>query len=646
MVSGGVNELIWHFAGYLRLTLEENGVPGIVYHGAGTHRVAGDEGSDHAHGRAHERPEHVASSRLGFFDFAAPPAYHWHQRPIGKFSHAPAIHVHLPNIVPHKVWIPTLPPAGGGDTHLPVPVTYHGGGDQNLIYVSQVNWLINNNNVNAPSNVVAQNDDHAAKALGWMLHEAAGPSFDSALQPDGVDTTSLQNWVNARDDHASQAYGPDIHNVQCGTTVNGVFEGNVGAEVHQPTNDVINNAIATLNQGFAGQLPAPTGDGATESVHTVSVGSNILANVAVLANLDGLSASMVIGGDFYQTSAIIQTNVFNEQDHINVGSVGGSGTSISIGSNTIQNIADFEKDPPTLTSATGTTPSGLDWSVDVLHGSLLDVHSLVQTNYLSNNDVVYQTTSTGISEVITGGNDLLNSSLQTFLSKYDLIIVEGNYHQDDLIYQTNVVLNSNFITFDGGAGTHTVSGGQNTVVNDASITDIGAKDFQPMTQWSQGMVQELENNQSSVEASLIAGVFPGLSGTARVLIVTGDYYDINYISQTNVLSDANVVKLAGGGTQIVVSGHDQVVNAASIIDGISLNTPYLHGTPYNDMILIQTNIISDGEKITGNNPNQLAPELVAFTQPTDASPHGPCAGGASADLHHHYHSDIMSGILH
>jgi len=381
-------------------------------------------------------------------------------------------------------------------------------------------------------------------------------------------------------------------------------------------------------------------------VHTVSVGSNILVNAAVLANLDGLTASLVIGGDFYQTSAIIQTNVFNEQDHINVGSVGGSGTSISIGSNTIQNIADFEKDPPTLTSATGTTPSGLDWTVDVLHGSLLDVHSLVQTNYLSNNDVVYQTTSTGISEVITGGNDLLNSSLQTFLSNYDLIIVEGNYHQDDLIYQTNIVLNSNFITFDGGAGTHTVSGGQNTVVNDASITDIGAKDFQPMTQWSQGMVQELENNQSSVEASLIAGVFPGLSGTAHVLIVTGDYYDINYISQTNVLSDANVVKLAGGGTQLVVTGHDQVVNAASIIDGVSLTTPYLHGTPYNDMILIQTNIISDGEKITGNNPNQLAPELVAFTQPTDASPHGPCAGGASADLHHHYHSDIISGILH
>jgi hypothetical protein len=646
MVSGGVNELIWHFAGYLRLTPEENGVPGIVYNGAGTYRVAGDDGMGHPNGRAHERPEHVANSRLGIIDLVGSPAYHWHLRPIGKFPHLPAIHVHLPKIALPKLSIPHLPPGGGGDTHLPVPVTYHGGGDQNLIYVSQVNWLINNNNVNAPSSIVTLNDDHAAKALGWMLHEATDASLDSALQPDGVDTTSLQNWVDARDCHASQTYGPDVHNVQCGTTVNGVFEGNAGADVHQPTNDVLNNAVAALNQGFAGPPPAPTGDGAVESVHTVSVGSNILVNDAVLANLDGLSASLVVGGDFYQTSAIIQTNVFNEQDHISVGSGGGSGTNISIGSNTIQNIADFEKDPPTLSSASGTTPSGLGWTVDVLNGSLLDVHSLVQTNYISNNDVVYQTTSTGISQVITGGNDLINSTLQTFLSNYDLIIVEGNYHQDDFIYQTNVVLNSNFITFDGGAGTHTVSGGQNTVVNDASITDIGANDFQPMTQWSQGMVQELANNQSSIEASLIAGVFPGLSGTAHVLIVTGDYYDINYISQTNVLSDANVVSLAGGGTQTVVTGHDQVVNAAAIIDGVSLNTPYLQGNHYNDMILIQTNIISDGEKITGNNPNQLAPELVAFTSPTDASPHGPCAGAASGELHHHYHNDVISGILH
>jgi hypothetical protein len=644
MVPGGVSELIWHFAGYLQLTPEVNGAPGVLYEGAGTYAIGLDETPGHGHGRAHERPEHLGSTRSGFAELVAPSPYHWYLRPHGKFSHLPVIHVHPPKIALPKLPMPSLPSPGGGDSHLSVPVTYQGGGDQNLIYVPQVNSLINNNNVNGPSGVVAQNDDHAAKVLSWMLHEAADASFDSALQPDGVDTTSLQNWVNARDSQAPEVYGHDAPGAQEGTTVNGVFEGNAGADVHQPANDVINNAVAALNQGFAGPPPAPIGDGAVESMHTVSVGSNILLNDAVLANLDGLSNSLAVLGNFYQTSAIVQTNVFNEQDQVHVN--GSAGASIAIAPNTIQNIADFDNAAPTLTSTSGTTASGLNWTVDVLNGSLLDVHSLVQTNYLSNNDVVYQTTSTGISQIITGGNDLVNSSFATLAANYDLIIVEGSYHQDDLIYQTNVVLDSNFITLNGGSATQSVIGGQNTVVNDGNITDVGSQTFQPMTKWSEGMVQELTGNQPSVEASLIAGVFPGLSGTAHVLIVTGDYYDINYISQTNVLSDANVVSVAGGGKQTIVTGHDQVLNSASIIDGGSVNTPYLQGNYYNDMILIQSNIMSDGERITGSNPNQLASELVAFTSPTETSPQGPSTSSTSAELHHHYHHDIISGILH
>ena len=646
MVSGGVNEIIWHFAGYLQLTPEADGAPGILYEGAGNYTIGLDEAVGHGPGRAHERPEHLGSTRAGFAELVVPSPYHWHLRPHGKFSHLPVIHVHPPKIALPKLPMPPLPPVGGGGAGggESVPVTYHGGGDQNLIYVPQVNWLINNNNVDGPSGVVAQNDDHAAKVLSWMLHEAADASFDSALQPAGVDTTSLQNWVNARDSQAPQIYGHDAPSAQQGTTVNGVFEGDAGANVHQPTNDVINNAVAALNQGFAGPPPAPIGDGAVESAHTVSVGSNIMLNDAVLTNLDGLSNSLVVLGSYYQTSAIVQTNVFNEQDHVHVDA--SAGASISIAPNTIQNIADFDNAAPTLTSASGTTASGLNWTVDVLNGSLLDVHSLVQTNYLSNNDVVYQTTSTGISQIVTGGNDLVNSSFATLAANYDLIIVEGSYHQDALIYQTNVVLDSNFITLSGGGGAQSVIGGQNTVVNDGSITDVGSQTFQPMTAWSEGMVQELTGNQPSVEASLIASAFPGLSGTAHVLIVTGDYYDINYISQTNVLSDANVVSMAGSGKQTIVTGHDQVLNAASIIDGVSVNSPYLQGNYYNDMILIQSNIISDGERITGSNPNQLAPELVAFTSPTETSPQGPSTGSTSAELHHHYHHDIISGILH
>jgi len=138
MVPGGVNELIWHFAGYLHLTPEVNGVPGVLYDGAGTHAIASDEGLGQGHGRAHERPDHLGSTRLSFAEFAAPAPYHWHLRPLGKFPHLPTIHAHLPKIALPKLPIPPLPPAGGGDTHLSVPVVYHEGGDPHLRSPSQL----------------------------------------------------------------------------------------------------------------------------------------------------------------------------------------------------------------------------------------------------------------------------------------------------------------------------------------------------------------------------------------------------------------------------------------------------------------------------------------------------------------------------
>jgi len=251
MVSSGVNELIWHFAGYLRLTPEVNGTPPVIYNGAGIYRTGGDEGMTHrGSGRGHDHPEHFVNKRLGFAELVAPPGYHWHLRPIGKLAHSPTIHVQLPKLGFPKLPMPALPPLGGGGGDEHVEVTYHNGGDQNLIYVPQVNWLINNNDVNAPSGVVAQNDDHAAKALSWMLHEASDASFGTSLQPDGTDTTGLQNWVNAHDSHPAQTYGHDSSCPQPETVINGVIEKNPTSEVHQPSNDVLTNTVAALDQAL------------------------------------------------------------------------------------------------------------------------------------------------------------------------------------------------------------------------------------------------------------------------------------------------------------------------------------------------------------------------------------------------------------
>ena len=372
-----------------------------------------------------------------------------------------------------------------------------------------------------------------------------------------------------------------------------------------------------MHQGFAGPPPGPTGDHSADSIQSVSVGSNIQANDAALTNLEALSTSLAVQGNYYQTEAIVQTNVFAGQDHFS----GGPGVT-SIAANTVQNIADVENNVPLLTSGgSGTTPSGLNWSVDVVNGNFYDVHSLVQTNYLQNNNVVYQTSYSGDSQIIAGENTQTNfAQFQNLTANYQLIIVEGNYNQDDLIYQTNVLLDNNQVNFNGqGLASESATGGGNSAVNDATIIDTGNHNYQPFSSDASAVVQALESQSGTVDPSSVLNAFPNLFGNINVLVVTGNYYDVNYISQTNVMSNSNVVQLNGsstapaGATQSVSTGNDITVNSASIVDGGSATSPYLQGNYYNDMILIQTNIIGNDPKVAGHDPNQLVPELVAFT---------------------------------
>jgi hypothetical protein len=415
-----------------------------------------------------------------------------------------------------------------------------------------------------------------------------------------------------------------------------------GTDPHQVTSDLFKILNADLAAGPPG---LPPGDHAGESIDHVSVGSNIAANDAVLTSLQGLSTSLAVLGNYYQTEAVVQTNVFYGVDHFT-----GNG-STSIAANTIENIADVENQLPTLTSGgSGTTSSGLSWTVDVLNGNLLDIHSLVQTNYLSNNNVVYQTSAYGESEVVAGSNTLVNSAqFESLTANYDLIIVEGSYNQDDLIYQTNVLLDSNTVKFNGNGMASQVATGGDSLVNDASIVDTANHNYQKFTPDAMAVVQALEGHAGTADSNAVLSAFPNLLGNVNILVVAGNFYDVNYISQTNVMSNSNVVQLNGcttapaDATQSVSTGNNITVNAATIVDGGSALSPYLQGHYYNDMILIQTNIIGPDPKIAGQDPNHLAPEIVAFTGDAHQVPDSTSVVMSANPQQHH---DGVTGVLH
>lgn len=648
--SSVVSELIWHFAGYLKLPPADPFLVKVMLEGGGGQAVSVPyyEGQSHTPGLGDPGELPALNTPLPWLVPAEP--YDWHLSPIHRFPLLPnhpdaQFSLALPHALPLQVPAVGSDASGGGD--FIISVTYQSGADQELIDVRQVNLMIDNNQVNAPADLVLMNNEHADHLISWMVHEAQD-AVPSDLDLVAANTSQLKAFVDDHDSHPLLTQGDEAPNaVQLGQYVNGVLVTD-GSDPHQVTNDLFNTIVDAANSAFAGPPELVHGDHSDQSIDHVSVGSNITANDAVLVNNEGLSISLAVLGNYYQTNAIIQTNVFKGIDHFT-----GDG-STSIDANTIQNIADFQNEGPTLVSGgSGVAVSGLSWTVDVLNGDLLQIHSLIQTNYLSNNNVIFQTSSTGESDVIAGGNTLLNTAqFENLTANYDLIIVEGSYHQANLIYQQNVLLDFNNIDFNGmGLASQSATGGGNSIVNDATINATGNHDYQSFTDDAMSLIQALQSEAGTVDPNTVLSAFPSLFGDIHILIVKGDYYDINYLSQTNVISNSNAVQLSGsptapdGATQSVSTGHNITVNSATIVDGGSIESPYLQGNYYNDMILIQTNIIGGNEKIAGQDPGVLAPELVAFTSALDSpdQSHQPTPVVTPSDPQHH---DGVATILH
>jgi hypothetical protein len=651
MVQSSVTELIWHFAGYMQLPDDDQTGQSIIYQGSASQTLTPlDDKMTNVSARPSDGIVELRIAPVGDGNFAPPDFYHWHLHAALKQALPASIHLHAAPILPGSLPHPSPLPSLAGDLPDRAEITYQGGGDQELLDLKQVNALVNDNQLNADPQVVAAVQAESAQALTSMLH-AANSAMPANLAFDQSDTTSLKAFVDSHDQNAAQiisAEGP--YSFQSGQFVNGAAPTDPSLDVHQPTTDAFKTIDAAVTAGLNGSgVVAPTGNGLEHPSDTISVGGNIAVNNSTLVDVAGATTQLLVLGNYYQTKEIVQTNVITQSEHLDAGPSG----SVSVAPNIVQNIADFS-DKYTPGENSGTSDPGFHLSVDVLNGSFLDIHSLVQTNYLSNNDVIFRTSQAGESQVITGSNALVNQSMfQNLSAKYDLIVAEGNYHQADFIFQTNVLLDSNHVSLnDTTAGSQSIAAGADTAINDGSIVDLGNHNFLSAGLLGLSFAQTLAAQEGSVDAATFANLFPHLGGNINVLLVTGDYYDVNYIVQTNIVSDVNAVTLAtghggghGGADLSVVTGHDQTVDYAQIIDAGSSNSPYLGGHYYNDMILIQTNITSDGEKISGNDPNQLAPEIVAFTNA--AEDHQQNAGHSvtpTLDVQHHV--DVMSSILH
>jgi hypothetical protein len=275
------------------------------------------------------------------------------------------------------------------------------------------------------------------------------------------------------------------------------------------------------------------------------------------------------------------------------------------------------------------------------------------------NDIVVQQGGSNHYDVLSGGNEQGNL-LQLFNGSihYDLIVVEGAYHGMNVIFQNNVLLSNDDITLLAGAGAHptqTVNSGQNELLNAATIENYGNDKFAPVNDSLESIVGALREGQTTLDPAM-GNLVPGSGGTFDVLYVSGDYYDVNAIWQTNVISDVNVIlqlmhapsdaaaKLHPGddGTQSVTTGHDKLTNDAAIVD-VGPTSAYVGGQVYGDTILVQADLVpTNADHALVKDTHALVPELIAFvgdTQHEEAPVPAPVVTTPP-------HDDAIASVMH
>ena len=396
MVPGGTTESISHFIGYLHL-LEDVARSHPVYTGApGPSRT--QEGSDNAHRGL--RPD------LSIDDLASHPVSLPYQPGDVSLIHVgqhrllppPKIglpHPHLGHVPPvdadpHDPGLPapsldltiTEVIAGPQDTFTPAPVT-----GQILAEISQANVLHNDGVVSTGSMTPA----FAAAALGNEAEAAQHlpdlVSHAEASTPDWLVPQGDQSLIQAVARHDADPTSHTAPAVQPGIYADGALQPAGTFDPTLPTQAV---------------LPEASHNGLTNPGTEAHTGGNTAMNIASILDDHTEHTGFVVHGNSYTTDAIIQTNVLQSLADIAVG--GQAGTfDVETGGNTAHNLASFAQHDLSASFVSSTLP----WAhmqLDTIQGDFYDVKAFSQLNYISNNDVVMQSTSSSYSEVSTGGN--------------------------------------------------------------------------------------------------------------------------------------------------------------------------------------------------------------------------------------------------
>ena len=386
-------------------------------------------------------------------------------------------------------------------------------------------------------------------------------------------------------------------------------------------------------------------DTQTGPYQTASLGGNEVSNIASIVDLGESKGSLIVEGDYHLKTMIHQSIVVVDDDQVETNGPDGTKTKIDSGQNTAVNDAEWINEAGAVfgNASLGAMLPGMFWQIDYVKDDFYDVTEIYQETTIYDNDVNVQSQINSYSNVDLGGNSVFNEAHAFENWKdYDLIIVNGDYHQEISIFQTSVLLDNDIVSLTGGHGADDDSDGPaqpgqqigetsgNELFNEASITTVGSEDrFKDLddNQNVGDLFDQIERQETEfdVDPELALDLPGNGSNVFKVLFIDGDYYDIKSIYQKTILADADFslqdmdasyededdddeqgLGLDGDALddldeddidsflQQVESGGNSQLNSASIVDVASTSDfQYIGGEYYRSDFLYQAELVTN-----------------------------------------------------
>ena len=656
MQVGGITEIIMHFVGLLHIDLDPERIwervegsakittaPFDAFDGRSPSPLPADIALDPAGpmGLPHGQTDAESPLRFDHLKYHPLTGHPFHAQPT-----LPQIHL-LP---------PDLSAGSGGDggysdsglqVSYPVP-------DEIVADVHQANILIADNVMVDRASAWAE----ASPATGLHLQHMIDVSETAGAQVGVPFGASAGTLVTSVDAHADQIFGPhpDMNSLTPGTTVDGISTSADGSPGAVTFPDALLNALTQASALIAADGTA-TGVPFGVSVET---GGNTVANAAVIVDTSAAHLDQIVMGNAYHADIIVQENVVSTIDNLTLvqsgaSSAGALSTVLSNALDTIHNTAHFETGPLDVSGVVNAS-LGAGWSVNIVQGDFYDIQTITQQNVLINDNIYVGTPQTDHYQAVLGGNIQGNGyELIHDGPSYDLLIVMGNSYAATFISQTNVLLahNATGVTLPSDPSGTTIAAGGNVVTNEASIYDAANNATQPLPAEISALAQELAaSNGTQIPAGTDLS-FPGLGGPLDILLVTGNYYDLNVISQTNIVAnngvvDADLSKVATGTPATVMTGANTLQNSAAVVAVAGQSTAnYVGGQAYDSAFLVQANVVSTQTQTQVVQPSTLVPELAAFLSGEATTGHEATSPPAvTSALLNAAHQDVLAGTLH